>query len=283
MPSRGGKWSGRPNLGQIEEQAVKKIAEFRRKLQSAGLSVPEIPPVPVDYIALTLTTLSVRGIEGLAFEGKPLAGLLDIERTEILYEETNPPGRQNFTIGHELGHYFLHYLPAVAAAQQPTLFDGLESPLSSLNHLERADHPAARFFRCSEKALIDGKDEENPAAPETELNPLRTVGRCQLEDPATKAQLAKIIRLKELADRTEWEANIFARGLLMPTELVRWLNKKYAGDIGPMAAELGVTQTALRYRLNGLGLRQDENMGLGSQYSPARPKSADNAQQGTFF
>ena len=86
MAWRGGKWSRRPNQGQIEEQAVQKVAEFRRKLEAAGLSVPEIPPVPVEYIALTITELSVRGVKGLSHDNKPLAGLHDMELTEILYD-----------------------------------------------------------------------------------------------------------------------------------------------------------------------------------------------------
>ena len=282
MPPRNSKWKGRPNLGQIEEQAIHKVAEFRRKLQSVGLGIPDIPPVPVEYMTLTLTELSVRGVAGLAYEGKPLAGLLDMERAELLYEESDVAGRQNFTMAHELGHYFLHYLPAVEMARQPTLFDVLERPHLDFMRSGSDDKPAARFFRCSELAIIPDTGEEDgeegngdPAA--------RSVGRRELEDPTTKARLAKIVRLKELSDRAEWEANIFARGLLMPSDLLRWLNKKYAGDVPAMAAELSVTPTALRYRLNGLGLRQDEDKGLGSSYPSAKNRSSEAGKQGTFF
>ena len=280
MRPRGGKWSGRPNLGQIEEQAVQKISEFRHKLQAAGLSVPEIPPVPVEYIALTITELGVRGVSNLTYEGKSLSGLLDMERGEILYEEHDPPGRQNFTVAHELGHYFLHYLPAMVQAQQPTLFDTLDFPILDPLHLERAEPPSARFFRCMDTVVTPDSSEEASAEPALSA---RSLDRRDLENPTSKAQLAKIIRLKEVADRTEWEANIFARGLLMPSDLVRWLNKKYLGEVSAMAAELTVTPTALRYRLNGLGLRQDENMGMTSSNTTRQKSDPPAAEQGTFF
>jgi Zn-dependent peptidase ImmA (M78 family) len=294
MVRRVGKWSGRPNLGQIEDLAVKKVAEFCRCLQAAGLSVPEIPPVPAEYIALTITELSLRGIKDLSHEGKAMAGLLDMESRELLYEEGDPAGRQNFSIAHELGHYFLHYLPAVNLAQQPTLFDSLEFPgLTPGAKLERAVQPAARFFRCSELAVTATATEAAEAdtagdeATEAEAAPAQPahqgrVSRRELDQPETKAQLVRLLKLKEEADRTEWEANIFARGLLMPSDLVRSLNKKYGGDVEAIAAELGVTQTALRYRLNGLKLRHDENKGLGAGYN-LRPRPGDAPTQGSLF
>ncbi len=272
MPVRGGRWPDRPNLNQIEELAVRQVAEFRRKLVEAGLTVPSIPPVPAEYLALTNTKLSVRGITGLTAAGKRLAGLLDPHREEICYEENDPSGRQSFSIAHELGHYFLHYLPALEAAQQPALFEA--EPTTNLIESEltgyfRKDNPLpALFYRCTE----------------TEVDPLQEgpAGRLSkpaLSDPIEQAKLAKIIRRKERADRLEWEANIFARGLLMPKDLVRWVNTRHGGEVKAMAEELGVTQTALRYRLNGLGLRQDENMGL-----PLKDKSKKTtSDQASFF
>ena len=281
MALRGSKWKGRPNLGQIEEQAIQKVSDFRRKLQLAGLSVPEIPPVPVEYMALTLTELSLRSVADLAYEGKPLSGLLDMERAELLYEERDVVGRQNFTVAHELGHYFLHYLPAVEMARQPTLFDTLERPHLDFMRFEPTDKPAARFFRCGELAVAPGTSEDE--SEEGRPVAVRSLRRDDLDDPTAKARLAKIIRLKELSDRAEWEANVFASGLLMPSELVRWLNKKHAGDVSAMAAELNVTPTALRYRLNGLGLRQDDDKGLGANYNAGKNRPDRAAQQGTFF
>lgn len=288
MARRIGKWRDRPSLGQIEELAIKKVAEFRHCLEQAGLSVPEMPPIPAEYIALTITELSLRSVENLAHDGKPMAGLLDMERSELLYEESDPPGRQSFSIAHELGHYFLHYLPAVDLAQQPTLFDTLEFPTPEPGvKLERAVQPAARFFRCSEVAVTaSAQEDENAETPNDQpqkSTKFGRVGRKELERPETQAQIAKAMKLKEVADRTEWEANIFARALIMPSELVRTLNKLHAGDVEAMAEILGVTQTALRYRLNGMKLRNDENKGLLGPAYNTRPKSDDAPTQGSFF
>ncbi len=267
MAGRRGRWPDRPNLNQIEALALRQVGEFRRKLTEAGLTVPEIPPVPVEYLSLTITRLSVRGIRGLMAGEKHLAGLLDPQREEICYEENDPPGRQSFSIAHELGHYFLHYLPALETAQQPTLFE-----IEKGNDLEgeppgffRKDAPEAPiFYRCTEAEVDPVEGSPTPDFKKSAL--------------ADQAKLVKIIRQKELADRLEWEANIFARGLLMPRDLVRWLNTRHGGDLNVMAEELGVTQTALRYRLNGLGLRQDENMGL-----PLKDKSKKTGLDQTSF
>ncbi len=287
---RGGKWRGRQSLGQIEELAARKVIEFQRKLRSAGLAVPEIPPVSAEYIALTITDLSVRGVTDLLYDGKKLSGLLDMERVEIRYEEQDPIGRQNFTLAHELGHYYLHYLPALEQSLQPTLFDTLEEIYPGPNleaALERAARPtSARFFRCGDQALsasaTDSEDQEGINDLAATRSGLARLGRREMEDADSKAYIARIIRQKELDDRIEWEANIFARGLLMPSELVRRLNKHYSGEVEAMAATLAVTTTALRYRLNGLGLRHDADLGLGAGYSSSKKASTDH-QQGSLF
>lgn len=276
MARKPGRWPGRPNQDQIERQAIRLVADFKKRLEEAGLTVPPIPPVPAEYLALTITDLTVRGVKGLNADGKRLAGLLDPSREEICYEENDLPGRQSFSIAHELGHYFLHYLPVLAEADQPTLFtDEHFEPLESertgyfREGKNKTEAPQSRFYRCSESEI---------GAPE-EVQPGK-LSKSALSDPEEQAKLAKIIRQKERADRLEWEANIFARGLLMPSDLVRWLNTKHAGDIKAMAEELGVTQTALRYRLNGMGLRQDENMGLPLKKGQSKKSPHD---QGSFF
>ncbi|HEX2914262.1 MAG TPA: ImmA/IrrE family metallo-endopeptidase [Chloroflexia bacterium] len=286
MPGwRGGRWRGRLNKGQIEELAVRKIEEFRRKLKEAGLDIPEIPPIPAEYIALTITELGVRSVKDLSHEGRNLAGLLDMDRGEILYEEADPAGRQNFTIAHEMGHFFLHYEPAVQAAHQPSLFDNLEvSQSGSGQKLERASNNFSHYYRCTEQVVTASatvEDGETYQAGE-EQQTYGRIGKRQLEEPDSKAYLSEIIRRKELADRIEWEANIFAGGLLMPSDLVRQLNKRLAGDVNAMASELAVSPTALRYRLNGLRLRQDENMGLSTEEA-SNSANQNTPRQGTFF
>jgi Zn-dependent peptidase ImmA (M78 family) len=276
MARKPGRWPGRPNQDQIELQAIRLVSDFKKKLEEAGLSVPPIPPVPAEYLALTLTDLTVRGVKELTVDGKHLSGLLDPAREEICYEENEVPGRQTFSIAHELGHYYLHYLPALHLAGQPTLFsdedfaDEVEMPGYFREGEPEAKKPEVRYYRCTEREIGAPEETETSAK----------LDKKALSDPAEQARLVKIIRQKELADRLEWEANIFARGLLMPSDLVRWLNQKHAGDVKAMAEELAVTQTALRYRLNGMGLRQDENMGLPLKKGQSKKKSHD---QGSFF
>jgi Zn-dependent peptidase ImmA (M78 family) len=221
-----------------------------------------------------VTELTVRGISGLSVDGKLLAGLLDLAREEICYEENDPPGRQNFSIAHELGHYFLHYLPAQAAAAHPTLFqkehfEQFDSELFRVSESEKEGEPTP-FFRCSENQ-VDAPEEVRTGR----------LSRTVLSDTAEQVKLARIIRQKELANRLEWEANIFARGLLMPSGLVRQLNTKYVGDVKAVADELGVSELAMRYRLNNLGLRHDENMGLPLKNKSKSKKKFPN--QGSFF
>ncbi|MEI7554816.1 ImmA/IrrE family metallo-endopeptidase [Candidatus Chlorohelix sp.] len=252
---RGGRWSSRPNLYQIEERAVKLIGEFKSRLEEVGLEMPAIPPVPVEYVVLTLTDFTVRGVKFLECDGRSLSGLLDPEAGEILYEENESQPRQNFSIAHELGHYYLHYIPALELAQQPTLFE-LE---------EEGEAEAVCFFRCDSTEMEEQQD-----------STLKTI----LNDTEAQARLAKIIKFKQRAARFEWEANVFASGLLMPRELVQWLNKKHAGDVKGMAQELGVSVSAISYRLNGMGLRQDEFKGVRSRKAESRNSTSG---QGTFF
>lgn len=275
---RGGRWSGRPSQHQIEEEAIQLVSEFRRRLEAAGLTVPPIPPVPIEYLVLTVTELTVRGVLDLNVGGKRLAGLLDPVQEEICYEEHDSPGRQNFSIAHELGHYFLHYLPAQNAAIHPTLFQK--------EHFEPLDNERIIYFRETEKEAKETPPEEPRffRCGESDLGTPEGVqtgklSRKVLSNPMEQAKLAKIIRQKEQANRLEWEANIFASGLLMPSGLVRQLSTKYVGEVKVLADELGVTQMAMRYRLNQLGLRQDENMGLPNKNKSSK-KSPD---QGSFF
>jgi Zn-dependent peptidase ImmA (M78 family) len=245
-------------LFQIEDKAVKLIADFQQKLEEAGLEVPPIPPIPVEYLALTVTEFGVRGVKGLECEGRSLSGLLDPETCEILYEENEASQRQNFSIAHELGHYFLHYLPLMQPSEQPTLFE--------LEDLE-PDEPV-RYFRCDSSEISTGETEE-------EASSLKAV----LKDTQEQAKLAKIISFKQRADRYEWEANIFAAGLLMPRELVQWLYTKHDGDVGAIAHELQVSRRALVIRLNDMKLQHDE----AKLFRGNNPRKKDNHSQGSLF
>ena len=274
MAGKPGRWSGRPGFRQIEAQAGGLVAEFRHRLEEAGLTVPSIPPVPVEYLALTVTGLTLRGVSGLTADGKRLSGLLDPAREEICYEEADPPGRQSFSIAHELGHYFLHFRPPEAESGQASLFEEAQTESERTGYFRQGQSEnLPRFYRCSENEMDV-----------TETVKAKRLSKETLSDPAEQAKILQLWRDKERANRLEWEANLFARSLLMPTDLVRWLYTKYDGEVQAMAEELGVTQTALRYRLNGLGLRQDENMGLPkSRYKAKNYPPQNPSKQGTFL
>jgi hypothetical protein len=76
-------------------------------------------PVPVEEIAESCAGLRVADCEDLRevpgapalAPGEALSGLLVVDRREIWVNATEAagsPGRRRFTIGHELGHWFLH-------------------------------------------------------------------------------------------------------------------------------------------------------------------------------
>jgi Zn-dependent peptidase ImmA (M78 family) len=62
---------------------------------------------------------------------------------------------------------------------------------------------------------------------------------------------AEEVTLDPDAKAVEREANVFAAELLMPEESVRGA---WAGEVAPVADELGVSRTALHWRAYGFGL-----------------------------
>ncbi len=283
MAGARGRWSNRPSLSKIEQQATRLVSDFRHRLEQAGLTVPPIPPVPVEYLALTVTDLTLRGVTDLNADGKHLSAMLDPAREEICYEEKDSATRQAFSIAHELGHYFLHYLPLKAEAARPSLFSSehFEPAEGEMPGYFRESQPETaletpRYYRCSESEI--GAPEEAKTG---------KLSKSALSSPEEQARLLKIIRQKEWADRLEWEANSFASSLLMPADLVRWLDTKHAGDVKVISQELGVSLTAIRYRMNRLGLRQDENMGMfpkdKTKATEKTKSKKDTPNQGTFL
>ena len=262
------------NLTEIEDLAAQQLEEFRARLTRNGFELPPMPPVPIEYMALSVTEFNVRSVRGLSVDGRSLAGLLDPANQEILYEAGDPTGRQNFSIAHEIGHYFLHYLPAKVQAALPSLFSPEELEAVSTGG-------PLRFFRCSENELdiqeeAEAEDEQPSPAPK-KVSPLKAA----LEDPAGQAKLAKILRFQAHRNRHEWQANRFASALLMPADLVRWLKTKHGNDLRRMAAELNVSQQALYYRLERLKELGDVRPSNFSNSSKNTSKTS--SQQGTFF
>lgn len=92
--------------------AQRLLADFEYRFD-----VGEVPPVPVERIAMSLLQLDIDEADDLrqlpnapADQGR-LSGLLHVPTKTIWVdreESRRSPGRRRFTIGHELGHWCLH-------------------------------------------------------------------------------------------------------------------------------------------------------------------------------
>ena len=212
----------------------------------------------------------MRSVPDLQVDNRKLAGLLDPANEEILYEENDPPSRQNFSIAHEIGHYFLHYLPAKEESELPSLFSQTELDAVSTGTQQ------VKFFRCSEDELEIQTDVDEQVSDETKKSsPLKAA----MDNPERQQKLANILRFYTQHKRRERQANAFASALLMPPELVRWLKTKHGGDLWRMASELKVSQEALFYRLEYLKEASDISR---PKFLNRKPKDPP-ANQGTFF
>ena len=64
------------------------------------------PPIPIDDIARAAGIIAIEGIDTEDVEGM-LVSDDGKDKGVIFYRQSSPPGRQRFTIGHELGHFLL--------------------------------------------------------------------------------------------------------------------------------------------------------------------------------
>lgn len=139
----------------------------------------------------------------------------------LFVEQNDMVERRRFSAAHELGHYMLHFRPAIQAAreqsQRLTLVEGLTYP-DGANAIEAA-LPVGAF------GYTRGAD--------TELATL----------------LDNVVQMEE-------EANEFAAELLMPEAACRALVQRYGGRASPrrLATEFLVSFAAMRWRLERLGL-----------------------------
>jgi Zn-dependent peptidase ImmA (M78 family) len=173
-------------------------------LEAAGLRDLAAPPVDALLLAEEHDGLDVQehadlltlpGAPALA-PGSTLSGLLFPAQRRIYVnavEALRSPGRRNFTIAHELGHWHLHRT------------DGADAH--------------ARFCRSDD------------------------VGA----EPRAVSDAARIER----------EANRFAAALLMPEALVRDQAARLRLHVSVMAERFGVSNLAMRVRLESLGLLPD--------------------------
>jgi hypothetical protein len=155
---------------------------------------------------------------------EPLAGFLYTSPHfgSIFVEQTDPVIRRRFSIGHELGHYLLHFRPLLA-----------------------------RLEKGSELFLIEAIDaKRNGKALEDDDLPMGRV--VATDEDFAKQQLPHIAQM-------EREANLFAATLLMPEDVIHQLVGCYAPSIKDrdltlrLAADMLVSREAMRWRLKGLG------------------------------
>jgi hypothetical protein len=154
----------------------------------------------------------------------PLAGFLYASPNfgSIFVEQEDPITRRRFSVGHELGHYLLHFRPLLK-----------------------------RLTEDGELFLMEGIGaQENKDIPESDDMPTGWV-IAHGNESAT--------RLLPDAEQMEREANQFAAELLMPEQVIRQLADEYTlrisgrDLIGRLAADTLVSREAMRWRLKGLG------------------------------
>jgi hypothetical protein len=159
----------------------------------------------------------------------PLAGFLYVSAHcgSIFVEHRDRITRRRFSAAHELGHYLLHFRPLIEAARA-------------------SDHPDLI-------ALTDGL-----GSVDDEVEPGNFSG--QESSMATRHGLTALGLKLPPYEQMEQEADAFAAELLMPAgvlaEQVHHQARIFKGQdlVKRLAAELLVSQAAMRWRLRSLGL-----------------------------
>jgi len=144
----------------------------------------------------------------------------------ILVEKKDPVVRRRFTAAHELGHYLLHLLPVLQQDKECTRLMSFTEGLS----------------------YFDGVDDKSSL-------PVGELATHSVTDVTTSIRMASIEQL-------ELEANQFAANILMPEitckNLVEDYQKRFFNPqpslIRRLANEFLVSQEAMKWRLNSLGL-----------------------------
>lgn len=204
------------------------IAPLAEIIGSFSLSLVELPHLTGATIVRHLNKRQIAvsdALEEVQTEG--LAGFLYATRHNglIFVEQNDPLFRRRYSAAHELGHYWLHILPQMAAL--PT---GAE--LHSVSFIDGA------------KEKYDDDQEPDFTSVEQEVAKLKVRSDLQLPPPA----------------QMEREAERFAANLLMPTAIVEGLVAKYKIGfqgrdlVQRLAAEMLVSRRAMYYRLHNLGL-----------------------------
>lgn len=211
---------------EIENKAWAVLQEFSRQFRQVGEAAPEMPPVPVQDIAQLLAGLDLEAVSGLQHQGQRLSGFLEPDIRLISYELADILPRQFFSIAHELGHYYLHYLPRAERQALPTLF-----PLEEVVEVNM-------YYRCSVED-IDLKQKDNN----------ENIGGVD------QTNMLQALRIEQKRAREEIQANLFAAALLMPVPYVEELVRAGHGSPRALADRLGVSPLAAEVRLVRMGYR----------------------------
>jgi Zn-dependent peptidase ImmA (M78 family) len=163
-------------------------------------------------------------LDGLGVE--PLAGFLYVSAQfgVIFVERRDLLVRRRFTVAHELGHYLLHFRPALARVLEP---QG-DRPLSIMDALPMAGDEADPEALPRGEVILAGERGAQPSLPAYE--------------------------------EMEREANAFAAELLMPEDIVQARVARLAGEfrgedlVWRLATDLLVSRATMRWRLRNLGL-----------------------------
>ncbi len=206
------------------------VAPLRRLVAAYGLVVEEISKLSRASADHYFRKHGGPSIERGEQEDERLSGFMYANAGGgwILTELDHPLTRRRFTIAHEIGHYHLHFLPALEAAPNRT---GLTL------------------------------QEELASGPEVGPEPARSEGNLTLDSiPAPRA--ANSITPAQM----EEDADRFAAALLLPPSVVRDLTAKHAPRCGGrrailtrlLAGECLVSTAAVGRRLGDLGLGRTE-------------------------
>ncbi len=169
------------------------VIPLKRLIRKHGLTVDEVPKLTRHEAARYLAEQTGRQMIQGTVSTEPLSGFLFANAVGgwILVRQSDPLVRRRFTIAHELGHYLLHFLPALEAASA------------------RQDEDLMEF-------------EERMSAPEkiADENEMGT-GAATLSDGIGE----EISALDQEA--VEKQADAFAAAILMPQAMCRRLIAKY--------------------------------------------------------
>ena len=210
----------------LEVDAMERaVAPLQQLIAAQPLVVSEVPKLTHQRAATHLAAHAGRAIIEDGNAAERLAGLLYANAAGgwILVDQEDLLARRRFSVAHELGHYFLHFLPLLeqaSAFQSEDVFDF---------------------------------NEELPAPSDIEKDP--NVGHIDASS-LPEGVLAEVSSL----DQWEAEANYFAAEILMPEATCRIFAQRYASRYGNkrqvlarrLTTEFLVSQAAMLRRLEEL-------------------------------